>query len=104
MNCLTSASEPFVFSGRSCDMEVFSQLSILRTSLWKSYYRYLLICSFLCLMNIYGAVAVHHEKNQVSILQMSVRSSKGKERQEVMDAEMEYCTEKRHLLKKGDGG
>ena len=29
-------------------------------------------------MNIYGAVAVHHEKNQVSILQMSVRSSKGK--------------------------
>lgn len=78
MNCLTSASEPFVFSGRSCDMEVFSQLSILRRSLWKSYYRYLLICSFLCLMNIYGAVAVHHEKNQVSILQMSVRSSKGK--------------------------
>ena len=55
-------------------------------------------------MNIYGAVAVHQEKNQVSILQTSIEALKEKERQEVMDAEMEYGTEKRHPLKKGDRG
>ena len=62
-------------------------------------------------MNIYGSAAVHAGKNQVSVLQTSIRNGscpeealKEKERQGVMNAEIEYCTEKRHPLKKGDGG
>lgn len=63
-----------------------SHLCILRSSLWKGSCLYLLICSFLCLISIYWAVAMHQGESRVIFTNinkkwlLSLRSSKEKEK------------------------
>lgn len=93
----------------SVDTKIFLS-SILRSSVWKDYFLYLLIHSSLCLINIYWAAAVYPGKEPSVMFTyiykkwlLSLRSSKEKEKPDVMNIRMGCCRGEGHLLQNGGG-